>query len=201
MQVALGVLIALSLFVLVGKSLLQSLQAGTGTIPSLRIDLNSATPAQLMLLPGVGETLAERIAKSRTDKGPFQRIEDLRQVPGIGPATLERVRAWVFISANPPAAVPEASLPLTVEPSKRPGAKPRKAANLAGPIDVNTADTAELMQIPGIGPKLSQRIVDERARRPFQTIAELRRVPGIGPKILEKVRPFVTVSRAEAAQR
>jgi len=90
---------------------------------------------------------------------------------------------------------------LTVEPSKRPGAKPRKGTNLAGPIDVNTADAAELMQIPGIGPKLSQRIVDERARRPFQTIADLRRVQGIGPKILEKVRPFVTVSRAEAAQR
>ena len=107
----------------------------------------------------------------------------------------------MFISTNPPAAVPEVGLPLTVEPSKRPGAKPKKGTNLAEPIDVNIAGTAELMQIPGIGPKLSQRIVDERARRPFQTIADLRRVPGIGPKILEKVRPFVTVSRAEAAHR
>ena len=200
-QLALGVLLGGCLFVLLGKSLLQSLQAGAGTIPSLRIDLNSATTAQLMLLPGVGERLAERIAKYRVDKGPFQRVEDLRRVAGIGPATLERLRDWVYVSTNPPLDPPEAGLPLTVEPSGRPGAKPRKGTNLAGPIDVNTADTTQLMQIPGIGPKLSQRIVDARAQRPFQTVAELRRVSGIGPKTLEKVRPFVTVSRAEAAQR
>ena len=107
MQVALGVLIALSLFALVGKSLLQSLQAGTGTIPSLRIDLNSATPAQLMLLPGVGETLAERIAKCRADKGPFQRVEDLRQVPGIGPATLERRAIGCLSPQIPPPPSPK----------------------------------------------------------------------------------------------
>jgi competence protein ComEA len=59
-------------------------------------------------------------------------------------------------------------------------------------IDVNRAPLAELQRLPGIGPKMSQRIVDERGKRPFATVAELRRVPGIGPKTLEKLRPYVT---------
>ena len=39
----------------------------------------------------------------------------------------------------------------------------------------------------------SQRILDERTKKPFQTGDELRRVSGIGPKTLEKLRPYITV--------
>jgi competence protein ComEA len=192
-QLALGVLLVGCVIILAGRSMFQTLQAGPSTIPAQRIDLNSATHAELLLLPGVGVNLAERIAQVRA-KNLFQKVDDLRKVPGIGPATLERLRAWVFVSAKPPDAAMEPSLPLTVEPSQRPGAKPRKGTTLDGPIDINSAGTAQLMQIPGIGPKLSQRIVDERAQKPFQTVADLRRVHGIGPKILEKMRPFITVA-------
>src|SRR5262249_37242161 len=158
-----------------------------------RIDLNSATYAELILLPGVGDQLAERIARARA-QGPFQKVDDLRQVPGIGPATLERLRPWVFVAAGIPPTVKEIGPPLTVEPSKRPGAKPNKAASLTGPIDINTADATQLMRLPGIGPVLSRRIVAERANKPFQTVGELRRVKGIGPKTLEKITPFVIIS-------
>jgi competence protein ComEA len=193
-QIALGVLLAASFLILAGKSWLQSLKAGSSTIPAHRIDLNTATQAELMLLPGVGEALADRIIKARAAKGLFQKVDDLRHVSGIGPATIERLRDWVFVSAAAPA-IREPGLPLAVEPSRRPGAKPKKGSDLTGPIDVNSADAAQLMQIPGIGPKLSQRIIDQRAHKPFETVADLRRVPGIGPKILEKMRPFVTVGR------
>ena len=192
LQVAVGALLLAALGALACKSLLQTLDAGSSTIPAQQIDLNAATHAELLLLPGVGDNLAQRIANVR-GQGLFKSVDDLRKVPGIGPATLERLRAWVYVGANPPPAVTETSLPLNVAPSKRPGVKPKKGTNLAGPIDVNTAAAKELMQIPGIGPKLSQRIVDERTQRPFQTVADLRRVHGIGPKILEKMRPFVTV--------
>lgn len=69
----------------------------------------------------------------------------------------------------------------------------KKEMALEGPIDINRATAADLQRLPGIGPKLSQRIVDERQKGPFKSVAELRRVPGIGPKILEKLRPHVTV--------
>lgn len=61
-------------------------------------------------------------------------------------------------------------------------------------VDVNRATLEELQLLPGIGPKLAQRIYDERAKRPFANVEELRRVYGIGAKTLEKLRPYVTIS-------
>ena len=53
-QFALGILLGdAGIFFLAGKSLYQALQAGSSTIPSRQIDLNSATQVELMLLPGV----------------------------------------------------------------------------------------------------------------------------------------------------
>jgi competence protein ComEA len=37
----------------------------------------------------------------RLKHGPFRRLEDLLNVPGIGPATLERIRPWVTVSPEP----------------------------------------------------------------------------------------------------
>jgi competence protein ComEA len=207
-QIALGVLLAATFAALTGKVLLQALQAGPSTIPSQRINLNAATHAELLLLPGVGEALAERIVKARSANGGFKNVDELRRVSGIGPAKLERLRGWVYVGLHaPPAAVREPSLPLLVEPSSRSGTKSKKSTNLHEPIDINSADAARLMLIPGIGPKLSQRIIDARAGKPFETVADLRRVRGIGPKILEKIQPFVTVAKtapkteiAEASQ-
>lgn len=49
-----------------------------------RVDLNRATAAELERLPGVGPVLAGRIIEFREAQGGFRRIEDLRQVRGIG---------------------------------------------------------------------------------------------------------------------
>jgi len=56
-----------------------------------RVSLNSASPAELDTLPGVGPVIAERIVDNR----PYADIEDLLKVPGIGPRTLERLTALV----------------------------------------------------------------------------------------------------------
>jgi competence ComEA-like helix-hairpin-helix protein len=55
------------------------------------IDVNAADTHDLVLLPGVGPKLAERIVAERTSRGGFARVEDLRQVRGIGPATFARL--------------------------------------------------------------------------------------------------------------
>jgi competence protein ComEA len=68
----------------------------------------------------------------------------------------------------------------------RPGAKARPdaptgpRATPSAPIDPNTATAAELDRLPGIGPSLAARIVEERDRRPFTSVADLTRVRGIG---------------------
>ena len=50
-----------------------------------------------------------------------------------------------------------------------------------------------LQRLPGIGLKLSQRIVLERDAGLFKSVDDLRRVRGIGPKTVAKVRPHVMV--------
>jgi competence protein ComEA len=61
-----------------------------------QIDLNTAEPAELRLLPGVGETLAKRIISSRDEDGPFRSTDELRRVRGIGPRTLERIEPYLL---------------------------------------------------------------------------------------------------------
>ncbi len=56
-------------------------------------ELGTASPRELRALPGIGETRAVAIARSRFEDGPIARPEDLERIPGIGPATVERVRA------------------------------------------------------------------------------------------------------------
>ncbi|MBU6160612.1 MAG: helix-hairpin-helix domain-containing protein [Myxococcales bacterium] len=57
------------------------------------IELNTATQAQLESLPRVGPAMAERIMAAR----PFRRVEDLRRVRGIGPATWELLQPLVTV--------------------------------------------------------------------------------------------------------
>ncbi len=64
-------------------------------------------------------------------------------------------------------------------------------------IDLADATVDSLELVPGIGAKLAQRIVDDRAARgPFTSVADLARVKGIGPKLSARAGAFFTV-RAE----
>ncbi|HZZ80991.1 MAG TPA: ComEA family DNA-binding protein [Gemmataceae bacterium] len=168
--------------------------------PRDRLDLNIATPAELRLVPGIGDALAQRIVDYRTRQGRIKSVEDLRQVSGIGPKTLERIRPHLFVTGDSFVAAEETesmSAETTAKPV-RAASTSKKASGLTALININRADQAELQKLPGIGPKLSQRILDERARSPFKSIDELRRVSGIGPKTLDKLRPHVTVDTPQA---
>ncbi len=64
----------------------------------------------------------------------------------------------------------------------------------APPLDLNRADAGDLLQLPGVGPVLANRIVATRdARGGFRNADDLRTVPGVGPARLERVRPWVRV--------
>ena len=62
--------------------------------PDVGVDLNRAPAAELETLPGVGPAIAARIVEHRRGRA-FRRVEDLLEVPGIGPATLEGLRPRV----------------------------------------------------------------------------------------------------------
>lgn len=59
-------------------------------------------------------------------------------------------------------------------------------------VDVNRATADELEALPGIGPKLAARIVEDRTRRgPFPSVEALDRVRGIGPATVRRLRGLV----------
>lgn len=60
-------------------------------------------------------------------------------------------------------------------------------------VNINSANTDELLTLPGIGPALAHRIADFRIRHgPFHRLEDLLQVEGIGPKLLERLRGLVT---------
>ena len=64
----------------------------------------------------------------------------------------------------------------------------------SGPVNINTADHAALMTLPGIGEVLAQRIIDYRqANGNFGSLEELTNVQGIGEKRLEAILDYATV--------
>ncbi len=64
--------------------------AGPAPVPAEgRVNLNTASAAELEALHGIGPALAARIVAYRAANGPFRRLEDVQAVRGIGPKKLE----------------------------------------------------------------------------------------------------------------
>jgi competence protein ComEA len=162
-----------------------------------RVDLNQADHGRLVQVPGIGERTADKIEAYRQEHGDFRTPEELTRVRGIGPATYQKMTDWVTVRPGSSKAGDDAIAsrkPAKNSPKDTKARKPsKKEENLKGPIDINHANGQELQLLPGIGPKLAQRILDERAKSPFQSVEDLRRVSGIGPKILERLRPYVKI--------
>lgn len=61
------------------------------------ININTATAAQLETLPRIGPAMAQRIVEYREANGPFKTIEELQNVPGIGPATFNGLKDLITV--------------------------------------------------------------------------------------------------------
>jgi competence protein ComEA len=77
--------------------------SGTAAVPTAsgapagQINVNTASATELEELPGIGEVLAQAIVDYRTENGPFTSVDQLEDVSGIGPATLEDIRDLVTV--------------------------------------------------------------------------------------------------------
>ena len=70
------------------------------------------------------------------------------------------------------------------------------------PINLNTATSAELQQVPGIGPSTAEKILKMRkSYGPFKSVDDLRAIKGIGPKRMEKMRKYLTVGKPAAQKK
>lgn len=78
--------------------------------PPRKVDLNTASLKELDTLPGIGPATAERILEFRKKNGPFKRVEDLMNVRGIGERKFLKLKDR--ITAGP--------VPATLAPSRQP---------------------------------------------------------------------------------
>lgn len=62
-----------------------------------KININTADAETLALLNGIGNLTAARIVDYRKDHGPFNKIDDLDNVKGIGSATLKQIRNYITV--------------------------------------------------------------------------------------------------------
>lgn len=82
----------------VREEISQTLQQDT---EPLLIDINSADAEALDLLPGIGPVYAQRIVAYRTENGPFQSIEDVMKVSGIGEKKYEAMKDLITVEDVP----------------------------------------------------------------------------------------------------
>jgi competence ComEA-like helix-hairpin-helix protein len=86
------------MLLLLGTTLLTAGAAnGKKTPPSTPLDLNAATAAQLVQVPGIGAATAKAIVQFREKSGPFQRVEDLLAIRGISTRKLAQIRPYVKV--------------------------------------------------------------------------------------------------------
>jgi comEA protein len=70
----------------------------------------------------------------------------------------------------------------------------RKPLREGEKININKASISELTRLPGVGPRIAEKIYEYRKQvGKFKSIEELLNVKGIGPKKLEKMRPYITL--------
>ena len=74
----------------------KSRQAGHNS----KLDINRATVRELQNLPGIGEVLAQRVVEHRKAYGPFQTIDELKSVKGIGRKRIEQLRPLVSVGVE-----------------------------------------------------------------------------------------------------
>jgi competence protein ComEA len=157
-----------------------------------KVDLNTADLKTIAALPGISETLAQRIIDAR----PFKKLEDLSNVKGIGEAKIAGLKDLVTFSkvkAPKDAASKTESTATTKETTVAEKTKTAKTETAATKeekelINVNKADLKTLVTLPGVGEALAQRIVDGR---PYKTLDDLGKVKGIGEAKLKELKGLI----------
>lgn len=64
-----------------------------------QVDINRASWEEFTVLPGVGETMARRVVAERERRGPFQAVDDLMRVRGIGERTVQRLAKHLVVTS------------------------------------------------------------------------------------------------------
>lgn len=201
-QLAAGALLAAGVLV-AAVALLRPAAAHPPTELSLPMASSGASPTSTSVAaagaPGPSASPAELVVHAA---GAFVAPGLYRLKPGSRVADLVAAAGGLRADADPDRvnlAAPlhdgeRVSVPRIGDPGAGAGDSTMSDTAPAGPLDINSATTAQLDALPGVGPTTAQAIVDDRERNgPFRSVDDLLRVRGIGPAKLDQIRALVTV--------
>lgn len=150
----------------------------TGGASGGLVDLNTAQLSALMSLPGIGEKRAEQIIAFREIKGQIVSADELLEIDGFGPATVDNIRLFVAQS--------------TSERSGKATAGDDSSAAPDEPVDLNSGSLSALMSLPGIGETRAAAIIRFRELNgPIESADDLLEIEGIGKATVDNIRPLV----------
>ena len=132
-----------------------------------------------------------RVSEAITAAGGFSARVDASAAQGLNLAARLTDGQQVHVPARAEAAT---AGPAAAAVGAAGGGITPAAGGPAGPVNMNTATSAELEALPGIGPATAAKIIAARATRPFRTVDELRERKVVGEATFEKIRSLVSVN-------
>lgn len=153
-------------------------------------DPNSISKEKWMEL-GVKEKTAQTIHNYISKGGYFGSADDLHKIYGLQDKEVERLKAFVRIKEKKSA---------RYIGTEEPVSEARSYSNTYAPkvpavVDVNTADTLQLVALPGIGSRLAARILNFREKLGgFYSVSQVAETYFLPDSTFKKIRPFLKVS-------
>jgi len=138
---------------------------------------------------GLNNRTIKTINNYRSKGGRFYKKEDLQKIWGLPPAFYNRVANYIVIEDNRPS---------YSNNYKAPAYATSKGKREVSVVQVNSADTTELIALPGIGSKLAARIVAFRNKLGgFYATEQIRETYGLPDSAFQKLKPYLQVNAAE----
>ena len=149
-------------------------------------DPNKTTDGEWEKL-GLNERQIRNIRNYQASGGQFKRKEDLQKLYTISATQYQQLEPYIRLAANVSSVSETRPAPATKEPERIPY-EPRSAAKPQ--IELNTADSALLTQLSGIGPVLASRTIKYRDRiGGFADVSQLSEVYGVSSDLVERLVP------------
>ena len=169
------------------------------------VDINFAGVERFARIPHLSEKIAEEIVKYRAEKGYFEKLNDLLNVPGIDKKLYDKIKP--YLTLTPPREIKaerlyeefhelqEAETVGTVDVDIEILDKYRVT-----PLDLNQATFSQLIELPHITEDIADKIIKHRRiHKGFTSVHELRKITT--DFIVDKIEPFITVLVEEEVEK
>lgn len=79
------------------STIVDNLNNDKNSIKNMKININTANLNELDMLPGIGDSTAQKIIDYRNENGKFNSIEDIKNIKGIGESKFEKIKDYIVV--------------------------------------------------------------------------------------------------------